>query len=646
MSREKQLEKLVIALEAKTFRYEGQLKRAQKQSRKWSNDTQLDLNRAARGFAVMATSAAAALIAIYATASKSADQLGKMADKIGESPEKLKSLQHAADLTGVSVETTNMALQRMVRRTSEAARGTGEAVKALKELGLDAKQLAQLSPADQFAKVSEAMKGVKSQGDRVRLAMKLFDSEGVSLVNTMALGEQGLKDAGSELEALGVLLSRVDIAQIEAANDEFSRVKTFISGMGQQLAVEFAPVVQALSNEFLNVAKEAGGAGEVSSVLFDYIAIGAGSVANLIRYLELGFKTLQLTLQGVGVTAISSFGVIVRGYTELANLLPGVDVDYDSTFLGQMEELSKEGLKRTQKELNELALKEMPSADIAQWVLDVQSKAREAAQKLHGTGGSDSDGGAGPKPLDDEKQKLSFIQDKDSLDKYSELLDEYKIVSENAAMYIEDSFVNAFANISDNMSSTLANAIVEGENLSDALAQVGKSLAKDLVGGLIKVGTQMAINYFFASKAQAALGAETVTLAGITAKAWAPGAGLASLATVGGNAVPAQIGLSTTVGLANALALTGMAHDGISEVPSEGTWLLDKGERVLSAQQNRDLSQFLQQRSANDDIYARHETKNINVNIGGLASASEIRQLLELIDEEAGDRLNVRVITA
>lgn len=39
--------------------------------------------------------------------------------------------------------------------------------------------------------------------------------------------------------------------------------------------------------------------------------------------------------------------------------------------------------------------------------------------------------------------------------------------------------------------------------------------------------------------------------------------------------------------------MTGMAHDGITEIPQEGTWLLQKGERVLSAQQNADFTNFM-----------------------------------------------------
>ena len=41
---------------------------------------------------------------------------------------------------------------------------------------------------------------------------------------------------------------------------------------------------------------------------------------------------------------------------------------------------------------------------------------------------------------------------------------------------------------------------------------------------------------------------------------------------------------------------TGMAHDGIDYVPKEGTWLLDKGERVLSPRQNADFTRSLAER--------------------------------------------------
>lgn len=41
------------------------------------------------------------------------------------------------------------------------------------------------------------------------------------------------------------------------------------------------------------------------------------------------------------------------------------------------------------------------------------------------------------------------------------------------------------------------------------------------------------------------------------------------------------------------VSIDGMAHDGIDNIPKEGTWLLDKGERVVDSRTNSDLKDFI-----------------------------------------------------
>lgn len=48
-----------------------------------------------------------------------------------------------------------------------------------------------------------------------------------------------------------------------------------------------------------------------------------------------------------------------------------------------------------------------------------------------------------------------------------------------------------------------------------------------------------------------------------------------------------------SVGLIAAQTISGMAHDGIDNIPKEGTWLLDKGERVVDSRTNADLKDYL-----------------------------------------------------
>lgn len=52
----------------------------------------------------------------------------------------------------------------------------------------------------------------------------------------------------------------------------------------------------------------------------------------------------------------------------------------------------------------------------------------------------------------------------------------------------------------------------------------------------------------------------------------------------------------------SAPSVSGIAHGGLDYVPKESTYLLDKGERVLSPNQNSDLTKFMNNGSANGNV--------------------------------------------
>ncbi len=169
------------------------------------------------------------------------DLVGKTSDKLGIQTERLIGLSHAAEQNGISQNTMFMAMQRSTRRIAEAAQGTGEAVKALDELGLSAVALNRLSPDQQLGKIADAMNKVEGQSDKVRLAMKLFDSEGVAMVNMLRLGTDGLRKMDREAKKLGISFSRDKIARVEAFNDEMDRLSKSVGGLASGFVIEVAP---------------------------------------------------------------------------------------------------------------------------------------------------------------------------------------------------------------------------------------------------------------------------------------------------------------------------------------------------------------------------------------------------------------------
>lgn len=74
---------------------------------------------------------------------------------------------------------------------------------------------------------------------------------------------------------------------------------------------------------------------------------------------------------------------------------------------------------------------------------------------------------------------------------------------------------------------------------------------------------------------------------------------------VGAAAAALQVAQAASMKSVN---LTGMAHDGIDNIPREGTWLLDGGERVLNPEQNKDLTRYL------NESRESNSSPNVNLN--------------------------------
>ena len=153
-----------------------------------------------------------------------ADDIGKVADKLGVTTDFLQRMQFAAEQTGIATNTLNMGLQRFTRRVAEARNGTGEAKAALEQLGIalnDSEGNAR-SIEDVLADVSDGLANTADSGEKVRLAFKFFDSEGVALVSTLGEGSEALKLLTES--ATGVIPEQT-IRDAERFNDAMNRIQ-------------------------------------------------------------------------------------------------------------------------------------------------------------------------------------------------------------------------------------------------------------------------------------------------------------------------------------------------------------------------------------------------------------------------------------
>lgn len=135
------------------------------------------------------------------------------------------------------------------------------------------------------------------------------------------------------------------------------------------------------------------------------------------------------------------------------------------------------------------------------------------------------------------------------------------------------SAVDAF---SGNASNALTGLITGTMSAQDAMRSLGNTMLNSVVNTLVQVGVEALKNFIIGQTLGAAATSASATEAVILAKAWAPAAAFASLASFGGNSVPAMTGIASTVGLAQGLALTGMRYNG---GPVNAGGLYQVGER-------------------------------------------------------------------
>ena len=201
---------------------------------------------------------------------KSIDETAKLAQRTGIAVEALQGFQVAADLSGV----TNLqgGLQRLTISLGDASNGSATAQKAFANIGLSVDELMGMAPEDQFRAVASAISAIPDPAAQAAAAVDLFGRTGVELLPLFA---SNLAEVEARANRLGIVLSGDQTAAIEEMNDSLDLVSKTFDGIIGQVTANLAPVVTALSEEFLSFVESFNGfGGEGGSGIADALTSG------------------------------------------------------------------------------------------------------------------------------------------------------------------------------------------------------------------------------------------------------------------------------------------------------------------------------------------------------------------------------------
>ena len=262
-----------------------------------------------RRLAAFATATGAAFAFATKKALEYADTIGKTADRVGVTTDQLQELRFAAQQVGVESRQLDIALQRFVRRTAEAAQGSGELVKVLDKYNIEVKDAngQTRDSVDVLKDLADATRGAESGAEQLRIAFKAFDSEGAALVNLLRQGSEGIERFQQQARDLGLVMDENLIRKAEQANDE-------LNILAQSLKTQVAGALASISPAIIKLGKDLR---DVIPVIIEFWERWA--LPENMQSVEMLNRRMAETLK-----IIKEFETGVRSESLLPDLAPGI----------------------------------------------------------------------------------------------------------------------------------------------------------------------------------------------------------------------------------------------------------------------------------------------------------------------------------
>ena len=321
------LERLNIILAARDREFAAAMERNQRRVERFARRSQKDLSKTARSFdklgavakrlgPVLVALGGAALVGQLRRTVSALDDIGKTADKMGLTTDALQELRTVAESAGIAQSSLDSSLERFNKRLGEAAMGTGAASKALKQMGLDAGDLATMGLDNALSVVADRIAAIPEPTERAAQAAALFGREGVAMVNLLREGSAGMDQMRAEAQALGIVIDESLIRGAEDAQTKLDLMSRVISAQLSSALVELAPMLVGAATAAADFARGLVSAIEAAQNFLNPQSDLEIATSNLVEALGDEITQSQLLERALGAGVNMSVAVASQKYAE------------------------------------------------------------------------------------------------------------------------------------------------------------------------------------------------------------------------------------------------------------------------------------------------------------------------------------------
>lgn len=184
------------------------------------------------------------------------DELAKMSQRVNVSVTSLAGLDHAASLSGSSIESVEKALKTVSTQMFDANNGLKESQRNFQALGINIYETnGALKSADSvMIEVADQFAAMEDGALKTALATKLFGRSGLELIPMLNEGSAGLAELVAEGQRLNPVTEE-SAAQAEIFNDNLERLQGSVSSLGVSFVNSLLPALSEYSERAVEFAQ-------------------------------------------------------------------------------------------------------------------------------------------------------------------------------------------------------------------------------------------------------------------------------------------------------------------------------------------------------------------------------------------------------
>jgi len=461
-----------------------------------------------------------------------ADNVGKLAQKLGMTTEELSKLQYTAQLADVSNGELTAGLSALIRRLNNFQQDGGGAAKdAFAELGISAEYAREhLTSTD--AAFKEIIKRLEEMPDgykKTAIAQDIFSKSASGLLKITATDLQSL---GDEAQKIGLSISQGTYEMAAAYHDQMDQLDARLKGIKQTVAFSVIAPMDAASKTAVDMYDEMFDTPIEQMQEFESIATNSiKNVANSVGFIKDAFTGTEIVINGVEI----AFLEFVKSIQDSSNYI-------NSSFQWWEDKLNNVTGKKTnffntvdttatmkiiddlKKETESLIKTIHDGRDVSDnfsnnLIINLKKIKKEAEKTSKAVGGIGGGGKKSKNTNDIKKDNAQWIKD---------LQDFYNIDIEKGLNDQGKKVETTFQNWGDTLNSSISNSIVDALQSGDVMGAIqglGSSFGSSVLqssttnlvgnfGSMASSGTLMSMGGFGGMAAGLGIGALSGSLFG------------------------------------------------------------------------------------------------------------------------------------